>query len=271
MIDSLRKRLARLVRRVRPRYGLRDSDVLLASYPKSGNTWVRFIWANVVALAELGGKTVDFHVLNRELGAEYDNHHYGRLEFEVLPRLVKTHREYSERAFGGNRSVYLYRHPGDVMVSYYHYLAARKDALRHPDDVSEFLRDEEHGLPAWCRHVAGWTQEADALLSYRELQEGAPEAMGRVLRELGIEGIPPTLLGTAAERSSFEELRTLERERSRPGSPEFEDGYRFMRSGSVGEWREHLDRGDRQYLREMLGRYGLPQRWSDALGTDEDR
>lgn len=271
MIGDLRKRFVRLIRRVRPRFGLRETDVLLASYPKSGNTWVRFIWANVVALAELDGRTVDFHVLNEELGAEYDVHRYGSVEYEVLPRLVKTHREFSERAFGGNRSIYLFRHPGDVTVSYYHYLAGRRDSSDLPDDLSAFLRDDEYGLPAWCRHVSDWMGRADVLLSYRDLQEDAAGAMDGVFSELGVEQIAPSLLRTAVERSSFDELRSLEQERDRPRSDEFEDGHRFMRSGRVGEWREHLDRGDRDYLREMLERYGLRQLLDGRSGTDEDR
>ena len=108
--------LSRVVKKVYPRFGLRDSDIFLASYPKSGNTWVRFIWTNIISVVERGGEKVTFHTVTDELGAEYDVNSYPNEEIECLPRIVKTHKKYNSYIFSKNKSVYLLRNPGDVMI-----------------------------------------------------------------------------------------------------------------------------------------------------------
>lgn len=269
LAEAVRGRARRLLRRLFPRWGLRADDVLLASFPKSGNTWVRFLWANVVALEELDGREVDFHALEGRLGSEYDTLSYGTPGLGRLPRLVKTHRRYDGRAFGANRSVYLHRHPGDVVLSYFDYLAARRGHGDAPGELSAFLRSDRFGVPAWCRHVRGWIGEATAVLSYEELKRDAAAALGRVLAELGTGDVPEATLREAARRSSFSRLRELEEERGRPRDDEFEPGYRFMRRGRLGSWRERLDRSDADYLRETVRSRGLGE-LLDRPGDDAD-
>lgn len=256
-MHALLATLRRLAQRLAPRLWLRDDDVLLASFPKSGNTWVRFLWANVVALEELDGRVVDFHVLDRELGSEYDSSSYGTADFDALPRLVKTHRLYDRRAFGGHRSVYLHRHPADVMLSNFAFRQARVQTDDAPATVGAFLRSEDHGVPAWCRHVNSWIGEATAVLTFEELKRDAPAALGRVLAGLGIGPVSDATLGEAARRSSFDRLRELEEERGRPREDEFKTGYRFMRRGRAGEWHERLEPDDVEYLRDTVRARGL--------------
>ena len=58
MISAAMRRVASAIKFVYPRFELRDSDILLASYPKSGNTWMRFIW--VVPPLSVGFQSDDF-------------------------------------------------------------------------------------------------------------------------------------------------------------------------------------------------------------------
>lgn len=257
LLERARLKAVRLVRRLRPRFGLRPSDVLLPSFPKSGNTWVRFIWANLVALRELDGDTVDFHRLVRELGAEYDVHRYGSVDFESLPRLVKTHLPYEERRFGPYRTLHLYRHPGDVMVSYWHYLRKRRGGAPGPEDWGAFVRDEQVGVPAWCRHAASWRAAADVTVAYEELRADTRATMARALGELGVEPLERPTLEEAVERSRFERVRRLEEERGFPDDDEADEDYRFTRSGRSGEWRAVFAAPEAEYLRRRVEEHGL--------------
>lgn len=269
MISTVRSRWNRLKRRAH----LRPSDVILASYPKSGNTWVRFIWANLVSLTELDGLEVDFHVLNRLLGPEYDRDTWGTVVPKRLFRLVKTHLEYDPQTFRGNRVLYVWRHPGDVAVSYFHFLEARRDG---PElgSFSDFLRDPELGVTAWCRHVAGWLPRSDSVARYEDLKSDTFGTLRRVLDELGNElgnelGTGPVddrILAEAIARSSFERVRELEDDHGRPASSDFREGFRFTRKGEVGEWRENFSDQDVDFLRRELKRYGLEQRFGEAYG-----
>lgn len=270
MLGRLKKTAVGLTRRLYPRLGLRESDVILASYPKSGNTWVRFIWANLVSLMDLNGEIVDFHTLNEAVGSEFDNHQFGRVEFDCLPRLVKTHQGYSDRAFGPNRSVYLCRHPGDVMVSYHRFLRARDHFSGVPEDLSTFLRSKDYGLPAWCKHVAEWWRHADSFVTYGDLQEDTVAAMSRILVDLDIGDVPQAILREAVERSRFDRLRALEESRGRPREPDFDDEYRFMRKGTRGEWKDLFGHRDRRYLYRSVENYELQDLWRETFTVDAD-
>ena len=43
---------------------LNKSDVILAAFPKTGSTWVRFLFCNLIALLEWNNRSVDFNLLN---------------------------------------------------------------------------------------------------------------------------------------------------------------------------------------------------------------
>lgn len=257
----MRQRLGRLKRGRR----LRPSDVMLASYPKSGNTWIRFIWANVISLSEMDGRVVDFQLLNGELAAEYDSDSWGRMVPNHLFRFVKTHREYDSGAFGRQLSLYVWRHPGDVAVSYFQFLRARRDGPELTT-FSDFLRNPELGLPAWCRHVAGWLPHAHSVARYEDFKQDTIGTLRLVLEELDAAEIDEALLKEAVTRSTFDRVRSLEESTGRPASGEFTRGYRFTRKGGVGEWRETFSAGDFDFLSDELARHGLAGRVEEAYG-----
>jgi hypothetical protein len=257
---SVTRRAANAIKKVYPRFGLRDSDILLASFPKSGNTWVRFIWANMVSLTELGGREIDFGYLNTELVAEYDSHSYGEVEFDCLPRLVKTHRLYDPRAYGENRSIYVVRHPGDVAISYFEYQKAKNGRGGSGSDLKAFIRDPEYGVPAWCEHVRSWRSRADIVIKYEELKTDAVMVLERVLRRFGlVNRVDDAVVKHAVERSSFDKLKDVEEEKGRPKQDRFDSKYRFMRRGNTGEWEKRFDESDIDYLREKTMRADLDE------------
>ncbi len=257
--NQLRKGAVQAVRRVHPRFGLRKSDVILASFPKSGNTWMRFIWANIVSELELGGRTIDFRVLDGEMSANHDKFLYGSLEFTSLPRLVKTHERYDRRIFGDSRVVYIHRHPGDVMASYH---AFRKAKVQRPSSrlsFAEFLRHEKYGVRAWARHLESWLPKATTVISYESLKRGGVAEVRRIFDDLGIEGIEDATLEKAVERSSFQRTRELETRYGRPQaeSSKFESSFKFTRKGDTGDWRQTFDEDDVRFAREAVTGLGL--------------
>lgn len=245
------------LRRIYPSYGLRDDDIILSSYPKSGNTWVRFIWANIIALEEFGGATVDFSVVNGGLGSEFDNHTYGKVEFECLPRLVKTHWTYDEAAFGNCRLIYLWRHPGDVAISYFHYHRSGMKRDAKYDNLSAFIRSDSYGIKKWCEHVQSWLPRADIVLRYDAMQRDTVGMVECIFDELVIEKPSQDIIREAVRRSTFREMRRIEDEKGRAYPKRFEESSRFTRKGEVGEWKEVMSEEDKVYMRDVIKRAGL--------------
>ena len=255
-----RKRFLRLIRSVHPRLGLRGSDVILASFPKSGNTWMRFIWANVVTELELGPRVVDFHSLHKEIGCDHDEYRYGQLRFECMPRLVKTHQLFSERTFGANRVLYIFRHPCDVMLSYHAFRAAKVRRSRVARmGFAEFIRDQKYGIPGWARHLKSWLPRATAVVSYEALKERPCQEMERVLTDLKIENVDAASIESAVAKSSFPNTRALEERFGRPHDRKFQQGFRFTRGGTSGDWKSQFAREDLDYVRSQIDCLGLAE------------
>ncbi len=138
--------------------------VWIASYPKSGNTWVRFLACNLLygpqeSASSLNHLVPDIH----ELG-------------EHLPRLtsgggvLKTHFVCSPNLPLLNRTagaIYVVREPGDVLTSNYHY--SRRSSGEADDSQKDFDRYFDSfvrnrgdvrwtglGMGSWEQNVLSW-------------------------------------------------------------------------------------------------------------------
>ena len=163
-VQDARRYLARTVVRdalVAYRHrGLRPDDVFLASYPRAGSNWVKFL-----LLESITGRDLTFPESDEMMPYVGDHHSAPN----VLPdggRLLKTHEWYRQQ-YG--RSIYLVRDPRDVVLSEYKYLAGRGKYTRGFDRfVEEFVGGTATGLGFWGDHVLSWL-EADPAARFERL------------------------------------------------------------------------------------------------------
>jgi hypothetical protein len=217
------------------------TDVLLVSYPRSGNTWLRFLIANALR-PEPRPTFADFGEIVPDIYDESDRALLRRPE----PRVLKSHEPYDERY---RRVVYLVRHPADVAVSYYHYLIKMRtiapgfDLARFVDSFVAGGLDE---FGTWGEHVTGWLNAREGgpdfvLLRYEDVLEAPRDALAAALRLIGA-NVADAAIDTAVERSTASELRRLERETA-PALPSFQ-GSRledpFIRKARPGAGAEEL-------------------------------
>src|SRR5438270_7142656 len=146
------------------------TDVLLVSYPRSGNTWLRFLLANALRPAQVA-TFADVGAVVPDIYDEPDRDLLRR----PAPRVLKSHEPFDERY---RRVLYLVRHPADVAVSYYHYLIKMRQ-LPPGFDVARFVESFLGGrlddFRAWGDHVTGWLDlragDADfVLLRYEDVR-----------------------------------------------------------------------------------------------------
>ena len=116
--------------------------MFLVSYPRSGNTWVRFLIANLLKPA---GVEIDFH--NVQEYVPEINRNNDIIESILSPRVIKSHALY-DPAFP--KVIYLVRDGRDVYVSYYYY---RLKQLEEGYTFSDFLRQKDHYPSLWNDHV----------------------------------------------------------------------------------------------------------------------
>lgn len=238
--------------------------VLLASYPKSGNTYLRFIFANILALQELDGRVVDYTVLDSSLPTDqFRQDLLSPWPFRTLPCLLKTHHRHRD-VFQRFRRVFLYRHPFDTMVSAYEYFRRRvapqpfgapgeRLALQpYGGTLREFVRERFDG---WCAHFLSWHGRANATVRYQTLRNDPVTTMERLIDRLDLR-VDGRVLAEAVARSSFDRVRQLEDERGKSEKMARLDG-RFARSGRVGQWRERFSSEDLDYMRGRLFEYRI--------------
>jgi sulfotransferase family protein len=216
-------------------------DLFLVSYPRSGNTWLRFLLANALRPDE----TITFGAMARLVPDVYDEPD-AVLRKSPPPRALKSHEPYDPRY---PSVLYLVRNPVDVAASYYHYLIKMRvidEGFDQSRFVEAFIQGSLDGFGTWGDHVTGWldAREGDerfVLLRYEDLLDDASVAVREMLRLLGI-GRDDDQIQAAVEHSSADELRRLERETATE-LPTFR-GSRldkpFIRTARVGAGAEEL-------------------------------
>ena len=216
-------------------------DAFVVSYPKSGNSWVRFLIAHLVA----EGRPVDFSSV-QEIVPGIDRLSANKLRSLTRPRLLKSH-EYFDPRYA--KLVYLVRDPRDVVVSYYHHhLRSRLISDGYPMEqyVARFLAGRLDPYGSWHEHVGSWlgARQRDPgflLMRYEDLSAAPQRELRRIAAFLGLDA-SDAALELACERSSFEAMRKLERFQAETAGTLSPDRVQrpFVRSGTVGGWRREL-------------------------------
>ncbi|MGH6718605.1 MAG: sulfotransferase domain-containing protein [Alphaproteobacteria bacterium] len=248
--------------------------IWLASYPKSGNTWLRAFLHNLLRNPDrpfdinrltafsLGDSLPQFYQRldprpPAELSFEEVAHlrpSVHRLMTEASPDnvFVKTHNALVEdygvplitlELTAG--TIYVVRNPLDVAISYSHHLGWTIDdtikllgasAARTPTGEN-FVSEK---MCSWSLHVESWTQRPHPALHvvrYEDMHIQPIRTFAGVARFLGLKP-PRERLEKAIRSSSF---RVLQEQEKRHGfierSPLTE---RFFRAGQMGEWKRVL-------------------------------
>lgn len=237
----------------------RTTDVFFVGYPKTGNTWTRFLLGRYVQLA--------CGLADLPLFDEADR--WGRNIRNCLGFAATfTHRPLSWREqraedlerrsvvepFTGKKVVLIVRHPLDTLVSFW--LQSKLREQTFAGSLEEFLAHPVLGFDKYLRFHSIWRTERQAvagffLLRYEDLRRDTPACFHRLLRYLEVEA-DKRLIDEAVAFSSFDNMKRLESS-GRPlryqssgaevfatGDPANPEAY-HVRKGKVGGYREYLD------------------------------
>ncbi len=213
-------------------------DTFLVSYPKSGNTWLRFLVAHL-----LDPTPADFPAMEARVPSIYKA---TRQQLAALPRprVLKSHEYFDPRY---RRVLLVVRDPRDVLVSYYHY-SLRKGFIEPSRTIDAFGDDFFEGrldrFGTWFQNVASWLGARSGtpdflVVRFEDLRRDCVRELGPIAELLGRPGADLTRVAAA---SSFERMRALERAadgatvhltRKRADVP-------FVRQGTAGGWRTEL-------------------------------
>ena len=252
--------------------------VWLASYPKSGNTWLRIFLANLVSgatrpydinmLRHFGYSDARASLYERAAGkplAGLDMAHLHRLR-PLVHRLVanleedsvfvKTHNAIAVRdgiatitPETTRGAIYVIRNPLDVSLSYAHHFAMRIDdviaAMASPEHLLATVdRAVFSFLGSWSGHVTSWTEAAGLeahVVRYEDMLARPLPTFRAVAAYLDLE--PDREPGRerikrAVRFSAFEEVQGQERRHGFAERGPVDNA--FFRAGRAEEWRRVL-------------------------------
>ena len=232
----------------------------LASYPKSGNTWLRFVLSEILYRGEIQRSQDLFSITPIDT-----------IPASMLPpnqlNFVKTHSVYHRAQLEGaeiERAVLVVRNPTAVMLSNLRYAfltggGAPVDGS-FPEVVKRYLNQFilhggdprwcEIGYGTWAEHSRSWLDQTDIpvlCVRYEDMRRDMVAKMKEVCRFLGIVAASERI-ESAVHTWSFEAMRRLEEDEIIAGVPGMfvrpgyerahQQGFRFV--GSRGSPLEGL-------------------------------
>lgn len=231
-----------LIDRKAAKIGLRtlhSDDIFVVSFPKSGNTWVRFLLANMIK----GNGEVTFLTINDYVPGIYN--FKGKINKKKSGRFIKTH-DYFFDCYP--KSIYIYRDYRDVVISYYHYL---KGHNQFRGSLSEFIRSDQlkTDFGTWEEHVSAAINfrnefpQRILFVGFDELKH-APEKTVKRMAEfcrLSLKQSPEEIV----QQCTFENLKETEETHGRVFN---NSNVNFFRSGQSEQWKTELNTDDLEVL-----------------------
>jgi aryl sulfotransferase len=249
--------------------------IWLASYPKSGNTWLRVLLSHYLAASD---HTLDINHLSIPNAADvtvFD--HVGLLSPSELTvdegdsarvamyrclagqgaglRWLKIHDAFRRVPTGewlcppdvSQSAVYLVRHPADVAISFgYHFgmsteeavaLMARPNAVIGRYSRLQFVQ----ALQTWSQHVQSWRCQAEipvVVVRYEDLLQDPFMAFERLLTDLGLM-VDSLRVREAVEAARFDRLQKLEATTGFSERAPLATAP-FFRAGRADQWRDQM-------------------------------
>lgn len=254
--------------------------VWLASYPKSGNTWVRLLLGNLLNLADDDdAASQDFNALPGIASARWPfDHLLGANTYELskdeIDRsrpdvyrgisaqagdvvFMKAHDSFQvnsdgEPIFPGDCSrgaVYIVRNPLDVAVSYSHHRgdSSFEKTVRSMSDPNMEIggnnREQLHQLLGdWSQHYRSWTSQSEVPVLVVRYEDLQADTAGKLQQIAEFAGLDDSKFAMSYEQAA--EASRFERLQKIEAEKGFNErplkSERFFRSGRSGEGKEKL-------------------------------
>ncbi len=250
--------------------GLDVRDVYLASYPRSGQHWLRFQLFEL-----LTGKAADFDTLDSTIPKVGE---HGRAP-GILPsggRLVQTHEPWRKEY---NRAIVLVRDVRDVVLSDYAWdeslhLTRHFDISSFDEYLQPWLKGKVQTMGSWQNHVHSWLdcptikQDEVLMVRFEDMRRNTEDALARVMEFFGLAvdraRIAQVIANNTVDRMRAKEDASQKYNAQHLGRRSSEE-HRFVRKGSIGGWRERLTESQLRLIDEYAG--GALERLGYPLGT----
>lgn len=250
-----------------------SEPIYVVGFPKSGNTWLARLMADVLQVPVLsgvmrGGPEIASEI-NKTISSQ-DQYKFNIQKIHFEPEVF-----FNEIDSEPKRIIYIYRDFRDVVISAFFYFkwgmngeaGVRKEnlsnllkkpinALRYFINrrkllkfIKSFSLSGLENIGNWSQHIAKWQGVSEKrpeinmiFVSYEELLKDTENITSQILDELELPNPSSKELADAVQRQSFastkERLEKITDDAEIPFGKEF--NVKFLRKGLTGDWRNFL-------------------------------
>lgn len=226
----------------------KEDSILLFGYPKSGNTWLRFLIYNYLNLQNNPDlkSTISFDELNSQQNNIMDRGSIS-LPRDGFPLFYRTHKIYNRPYTLFNKKIFIHRNPLDTLISAYYFYKNRTIPFSDdPKNLREKLMDIDfyvsYKINFWIKYFRVSVKMADIVMNYSDLKNYAEKELSKTVNFLGW-NLDENLIRKSVEFSSFDKVRKMGKEKNQkygngPKNGNFKG--EFTRSGVEGQFNSEL-------------------------------
>ncbi|XP_073483244.1 amine sulfotransferase-like [Aquarana catesbeiana] len=229
-------------------FKIRDDDVFLITYPKSGTIWSQQILSLICSEGHRNGtekietservKWFEFRALNPDV--DYNSCPSPRLFVSHLSETLVPRGLKNTKA----KVIYVMRNPKDVMNSFYRFQDISVLTAKSQDfhQFFEKFLDGEVFAGKWFDHVRGWYNHKDAynilFLKYEDMIKDLRSVVKQISTFLALK-LDDEAMDIVVKKASFKQMKNdpLANKETLPENIIDKRFGSFMRKGQVGDWK----------------------------------
>ncbi|XP_040571686.1 sulfotransferase 1E1 [Lepeophtheirus salmonis] len=239
------------------KFPLRKDDIIVASFPKSGTTWLQEIvyeLHNPESIEIFPEESTD--VMEHKFPyLEYVYPGLQEIERRPSPRLIKTHLPLhllpEDVLKGQAKVIYIHRNPKDVIVSYFYFLKSLSYTTfigNFSEFFTLFIKNRVPYAP-YFPHINEYVKKAKSspsqflILNYEEMKKNPADCILKIADFLGLDTPSDEILYKILSNTSFESMKknpSTNYSHWIPFGLRLKNGSEFMRKGIIGDHKNHF-------------------------------
>jgi len=240
---------------------MKNNLIVVIGYPKSGNTWMVRLLADVLKYKVLATGNVEKDDIASDV-----NNQLTALSDDYL--ITKQHELPGKLSPQAACCVYMIRDVRDVLTSYYFWHHPLQSTSFDVNSFNNFVREHLMGkmgklnYGSWQYHIKAWYDNYAGLsakmpvifVKYEDMLYNAYEQIKKTITKLGFSA-PPSQIKVATYRQSFEQKKVyynnLPEGTKLPGGTDA--NLLFLRKGTAGDWRNWFDNETKSIVKQYAG------------------